>query len=130
MSDVKRLGNIGRREINGDDLAFTLARSADVLIEGSGSLQYAAGELLAVDEEVEVGAERAGLGEQLELAGDLFRQLLGDLGRSLFELLGQLEAGEGEISQVRLRGALEERIDFLCVQTGMPAQNIQRFLAK
>ena len=100
MSDVKRLGNIGRREINGDDLAFTLARSADVLIEGSGSVQYATGKLLAVDEEVQVGAERAGLGEQLELSRDLLRQFLGDLRRRLPELLGQLEAGEGEVPKL------------------------------
>ena len=65
-------------------------------------MQHAPGELLAVDEEVEVGAQCPRLGEQLELAGDLFRQLLGDLGWSLLELLGQLEAGEDLTSEMKL----------------------------
>ena len=63
-------------------------------------MQHAPGELLSVDEEVQVGAERAGLCEDLELPGDLLRQLLGDLRRRLLEFLGQLEAGEGEVPKL------------------------------
>ena len=63
-------------------------------------MQHAPGELLAVDEEIQVGAKRAGLGEEFELPGDLLRQLLGDLRRRLLELLCELEAGEGEIPKL------------------------------
>ena len=81
-------------------MAMTLPSPSLELPKSSARALGACSQLLAVDEEVQVGAERAGRGEQLELSRDLLRQLIGDLRRRLLELLGQLEAGEGEVPKL------------------------------
>ncbi len=105
----ERLRHVRARVVDDDGLALALGRVSELLPAACDGLERPPGHRLVLDEHVDVGTLRPGLGDavaRLEGAGDLG----GDGGRGLAQLLRQGEAGKRELAALRLRER-EEAVD-------------------
>ena len=116
VSDVERLGDVGRREFHDGQLSLSqFAAAVIVLLLRHGSHRLT-GELTAVHEHIHVGVDLFHLGKQLTV-GNLFRHACRDhLGR-LAHGLCQAEAGESVVSHLCIAGNFDDIPDFVYRQS-------------
>ena len=109
VADVEALGNVDGAEIQADGLAPALFARAPAAAGGEHALQRAAGEILPVQEKVEVPSHLFGLAQVARVDG--FGQLGGDLRRAHAKHAAELEAGESVVAHLLLRRNLQKARD-------------------
>ena len=127
VTDVERLGDIGRGVLHDNQLAFTYIRLAEI-VRVQRLFQCGCGIFLLGKEHVDIGLDRLNLLKKA-VSADGFRYICRDQVRRFAKDLGKFKTGKRIVSHGLVLGDLHEPFNFFCRQVAdMLRDDIRDFL--